>query len=125
MYTIAVDGRRRLVEVAINGFWTPEVFAAYAADLQRAIAKIPPSAEGHVTLADVSNASIQPQQLVEAFQRFIGRGDRPSRRIALYTDAVLPRMQCKRISGGNPNVQVFATREEAEAWLFDDQAAAA
>ena len=126
MYTIAVDVRRRLIEVGISGFWTAEVFQHYAQDLQAAIATMPPSDQGHLTLADVSGAVIQPQQIVEAFQTFINRGARRSRKIALYTPTALPRLQSKRISGGTPFVQVFETKEAAERWLFasDTQVAA-
>ena len=125
MYTIAVDTKRRLVEVAISGFWTAEIFKGYARDLQAAVATLPPSDEGHLTIADVSGAVTHPQQIVEAFQNFINRGTRRSRKIALYTPTALPRLQSKRISGGNPFVQVFETRDAAESWLFADEAQAA
>lgn len=125
MYSIAVNGERRLIEVEISGFWTADVFESYARDLQAAIATLPPSAEGHFTLADVSRAVIQPQQIVEAFQKFINRGTKRSRRIALYTPTALPRLQSKRISGDNPFVQVFETKQAAERWLFAEDAQAA
>lgn len=125
MYTIAVDERRRLVEVTISGFWTTEIFGSYARDLQAAVATLPPGGDGHVTLADVSDAAIQPQHVIDAWQSFINRAAHPSRRIALVTSSALPRLQAKRISGSNPFVQVFDTRDAAERWLFDEGRAAA
>lgn len=42
-----------------------------------------------------------------------------------YTPTALPRLKSKRVSGGNPVVQVFEKREAAERWLFADEARAA
>ena len=37
----------------------------------------------------------------------------------------LPRLQSKRVSGGNPFVQMFETRDATERWLFANEAQAA
>lgn len=125
MYSIKVDRNKGLIRIAISGFWTAETMAAYKRDLMAAVETLPPCPGGHVTLCDISGAAIQSQQVMQEFQSFIARTPFRSRRIAMYTDSPLSRMQSKRLVSGRSDMAVFDTVAAAEAWLFADAAAAA
>ena len=122
MYDIVIEPSRRLLRMKITGFWSGETMASFAPEVVAAVKKLGCEPSEHLVLCDVSEAFIQPQEMVIAFQQLIVHAPNPARRIALYTDTPLARMQSKRVVTVRDGVAVFATKAEAEQWLFADYA---
>ena len=119
MYTIEVDAAKGLIKTKLIGFWNRSVFESYRRDILTLSRNLAENAGGHVTLCDITEAMIQPQDIIAAFQDFIVNAPLKSRKIALHTSSLLSRMQGKRLAAVHPSLRVFTTREEALNWLFD------
>lgn len=72
-------------------------------------------------LIDTSMAIIQAQDVVLAFQALVTDSRYKAKRIAVARRSSLTRIQTERILKLRENAAVFATLDEAEAWLFSDE----
>lgn len=118
-FSFRVDPDRDLVRVRMAGFFTPEDVAAFARARAEAhgLLRCPPNA--HVTLNDVREMKIQPQETVEAFGRLLVDPAFRSRRLAFVAAPTLARSQLQRALAGRTDVRLFEEEAEARAWLFE------
>lgn len=121
-YALRLAPAHGLLHMRIAGFWSHARIAHFASDLAAAVALLGTPPGAHLICCDVTDASIQSQDVVAAFQDLIAHGPTRARKLALFTTRVLPRMQARRIVGVREQIAVFATEAAALAWLLDDAA---
>jgi hypothetical protein len=116
-YSISVDRLAAFVRIKLGGFFALEDVQAFAA-AQRHAYKMLASAKGrHVTLCDVSDCKIQPQDVVEAFRGLLTDRSLMSKRMAFVTGASPAKMQIRRLIARD-TCRFFEDAASAERWLF-------
>lgn len=123
-FTFELDRPRGLIRIAMSGLFTPECVARFLAARHEAHAALGCPRNQHLTLNDVRAMKIQPQQTVAAFHELLADPAYRSRRLAFVAGPTLARGQLMRASAGRHS-RCFGTVAQAEAWLFEDEAAAA
>ncbi len=118
MYQVKVDLARGMFETAISGFWTLADVEAFGREANAAAARIAATGRAPVSLCDYTNAAIQSQEVIAAFQRMMDNPTTRSRRVAMYTSGVMARMQATRATANREEVRFFTDRREAERWLL-------
>lgn len=120
-WNVEVELDRRLLKLAIRGFFTVDDVAAFATAVRAAIVRLRPSLAGrpHVTICDTRGVQIQSAGAGAAFETMLANPEARSRRLAYVIDAALAQMQIKRITA-REDAAYFRTYEEAEAWVFAD-----
>lgn len=120
-HIIRVDPQKKLVDITLGGFFDVARVIQVAIDAKAAIDSLALPPHEHLTLFDVSNFSLQSQEVVSALQSLLGNPGYTSRRLAVVTDKSLSPMQVQRVLKRD-TAQWFDDRREAEAWLCDDRA---
>lgn len=123
-FTVVPDFGRRLLDVTMSGFFTPDDVARYAAAVDAATTAIGGAPATQVMINDISGMNIQGQEIVDRFRAFVANPRYQGRRVAFIVAGSLARHQLVRIIGSR-TVQLFGSRTEAEAWLFEGERAAA
>jgi hypothetical protein len=118
-YTIEADATNRLLTLSLVGFWSAEVAEAFARDQQIAARRLSVRPHQHLTLADLSRFSLQPQVVVGICRALIADAALPSRKLAVVAGEGLARIQIKRILV-RERMEVFSDRASAMAWLLAD-----
>ena len=77
----------------------------------------------HLTLNDVRDLKILPQETLAAFCDMLADPDYHSRRLAFVVGPTLLRGQVMRALAGRESARCFAHVEDAEAWLFEEEPA--
>ena len=119
-HTIRVDPKKKLVDITLAGFFNVPRVIQVAIDGKAAIESLGLAPHEHLTLIDVSDFSLQSQDVVSALQSTFGNPRYASRRLAVVTDKSLSPMQVQRVLKRD-TAQWFDDRREAEAWLCDDR----
>ncbi|MGC5796673.1 hypothetical protein [Sphingomonas sp. NFX23] len=73
----------------------------------------------HMLLCNFSKSAIQPQEVIAMLQRVAVSMRLKSRKVALYTDGKLARLQVKRIASVRDDMAVFDDRETTLAWMLE------
>lgn len=110
------------IEITVSGFWSPEHLDEFAEDLKRAIAAFPATGRPPASLYNFTDAAIQPQSVVAKMQAMASSKALAGRKVALYTEGRLARLQARRVADAGSNMRVFETRAQAVAWLADHKA---
>lgn len=117
-FTVAAEPDRRLVRIAMRGFWTEADIAAYDVELKRIgalmVVKGCPREE-ILALVDARKLSAQSQELVESYRRRFSAPERQPRRIATLVSSALFKRQVERVA--LPNQRIFEDEAEALEWL--------
>ena len=116
-FSIELDRPRRAMHVTLSGFFTPEDVARYYAAVHEATAQLGGLPSRQRMLCDITGMRIQTQETVAAFSALMADPKYRYRRVAVIIASSLARMQAQRTLGDR-QARIFATREEAEAWLF-------
>jgi len=122
-FSVHTQSDRGLLILELSGFFTVEEVAAFAAERDAALATLGMPPNRHVTLCDVSECKIQPQDIVETFRAMLIDPRVAAARLAIVTGSSLARMQVRRLVD-RPNLAFFPSRGEAERWLFAETLAA-
>lgn len=115
-YHIDVERDIWLIRLTMGGFFEAETIARMKDGLVDAIATLSCPPNGHVTLCDIRQMSIQSQERVADFARLVGSDDIRSRRLAFVTAASLARLQARRLTDRD-GVEFFSDAEAALQWL--------
>ena len=115
MHSFTSDPARGVIEITVAGFWTLEEFGEFTRALQHHI-RMWPGSTPPMSLYNYTDAAIQSQDVVAAMQHLASTVD-PHRRVALYTEGRLARMQARRVAMAGSQMRVFDSREEAIEWL--------
>lgn len=116
-YRIDVDVSRSLVRIWLGGFFAASDLPGFIAERDAAHRKLKCAPNQHVTLTDVREMNIQPQDTVAAFRNLLSDKRHQSRKVAFVVASSLARMQLIRAAEGRI-ARLFATPEEAVAWLM-------
>lgn len=111
-----------LVEVKLNGYYSPDRAMRAMSALRRAIGALGERAGHHVTLYDVSTADVSPPETISLMQQAFAESLKmkvAAKRVAYWAPSALLRLQLKRLREGRGDIQVFADRDEALAWLLE------
>lgn len=122
MYILSTDADRALITIKIVGMMSAADVERLYRDEYLAIARMGCRVGEHVAMVDLTECSLQLQDVAAAFERQIGSA-RKARRLAIFTGNSVSRMQARRIMRRD-GAALFATQVEAEAWLFDEGGAA-
>jgi len=120
MHTITTDLATGIIEVEASGFWTIEHVQDFLRDLEREGRRVLATGKRHTLLCNFSKSAIQPQEVITMLQRVAVSMPLKSRKVALYTDGKLARLQVKRIASVREDMAVFDDRKSAMAWILED-----
>ncbi len=118
MHTITTDLATGIIEVDASGFWTIEHVEDFLRDLEREGRRVLATGKRHVLLCNFSKSAMQPQEVIAMLQRVAVSMPLKSRKVALYTEGKLARLQVKRIASVRDDMAVFDDRESAMAWML-------
>ena len=118
-FEIDVDPSRNLVRQKLAGFFGPDDIARFVAARNAAHRRLTCGPNQHVTLADVREMKIQPQEMVQAFGSVLADRSQQSRKLAFVFSSSLARMQRLR-AAERRDARYFTSIAEAEAWLMAD-----
>jgi len=124
-FTIDVEPERDLVRITLGGFFTAADVNDFLAVRDKAHHRLTCGPNQHLTLADVREMRIQPQEAVGRFGAMLADPRQRSRKLAFVFASTLARGQLMRAAEGR-HARFFTDMDEAKAWLFeaDDQIAA-
>ena len=117
-FSFFVEPHRDLVRITLAGFFTPADVAAFVKARNAAYAQLTCSPGQHVTLTDVTEMKVQPQDAVAAFSDMLAAPEHRSRRLAFVVASTLARSQMTRVAASRA-ARFFTDEAEAEAWLFE------
>ncbi len=123
-FSIVVDAPRDLLRITLAGFFTPGDVARFHQARIAAHRQLRCPANAHVTIVDIREMKIQPQDSVGAFHDLLADPEFHGRRIAMVVAASLARSQIKRVAAAR-GAEYFDTIDQAEAWLLGAERAAA
>ncbi len=118
MFTIEANHRRKLIRADVSGFWTAGEVQDFSDQEQRLIRSLGWSSGEFMLLVNTTDALIQPQEVVIAFQAILMNSPLKAARIAVVKGGSLSGMQTRRILIREGSAH-FETIQEAEAWLFE------
>ncbi|MBR0551119.1 hypothetical protein [Stakelama marina] len=117
-FEIVAEPERDLVRITMCGLFTTQDIASFIVAREAAHAKLRCGPNRHLTLNDIREMKIQPQDSVAAFRQVLGDARYHSRRLAFVAARTLARSQLMRTLEGRDNVRAFESVTSAEAWLF-------
>ncbi len=123
MHTITTDLDTGIIEVEASGFWTVPHVEGFLRDLECEARRVLATGKRHMLLGNFSQSAIQPQEVVAMLQRVALTIPLKSRKVALFTDGKLARLQVKRIVAVRDDMAVFDDRTSAMTWLLRDSPA--
>ncbi|KQN25103.1 hypothetical protein ASE86_02250 [Sphingomonas sp. Leaf33] len=121
MIKVVVDRSHALVNLTADGFVTDADIATGAAQLHAAIRSLGDRMGRHVTLYDLTGLRVASPAILDTFAVFFTDPAYRAiwaRRVAFVTASPLVTLQMERIRRDRPDMQVFAERAPAIAWLF-------
>jgi hypothetical protein len=123
-FSVEVDPALDLVRIYLGGFFRPEDVPAFVARRDVAHRQLRSAPNEHVTLVDMREMAIQPQDVVAHFGAVLNNKAMESRRLAFVTAKSLARLQVQR-AADKRNAAFFSDMNEAEAWLLEPRPVAA
>jgi hypothetical protein len=120
-FSFAIDRPLGLIRIVMTGLFTVEDVAGFVAARREAHAALGCAPNQHLTLTDVREMNIQPQETVAAFHRLLADRQYRSRRLAFLVSPTLARSQLMRALAGRYS-RCFDDPRAAEAWLLEDRA---
>lgn len=118
-FSIQVDPSRDLVRIEMHGLFEPEDIHRFLRERAVAHRRLTCGANRHLTLNDLRNMKIQPQQSVVAFREMLADPVYRSRKLAFVAAPTLARSQLMRALNGR-EAKCFEDVASAETWLFAD-----
>lgn len=123
-YQISVDPDRRLLSLALTGFFTAGDAQEFVEDVRAAVTGLGRLPNTHLTLCDVSACKLQLQDVVAVFGGHIRDPRYRARRLAFVVGGSVAVVQVRRLLN-RVDTAYFDNRAAAERWLDEPQAAAA
>lgn len=120
-FTILADTRQNLVRITLSGFFTASDVDSFVIARNASFADLTSAPNMHLTLCDIRDIKIQAQEIVGAFHHVLSDNEYRSRKLAVVVASTLARKQLERAAAGR-FFCVFTSVEDAESWLYDDDA---
>lgn len=124
-FSITVDRSLGLVRIAMFGLLRLDDVQDFYAARRRAHEELGLPKNAHLTLNDVREVKILPQETLAAFCEMLADPKHHSRRLAFVVAPTLVRAQVARALAGRRTARCFRDPDEAEAWLLKAEPAAA
>lgn len=124
MFSVTVNLEQGYFETEIHGFWASDMLTDFGRAIEQAVLQIRATGRPPLSLCNYRGAMVQPQDVVAAFAAMMRNPAVRSKRVAVYTDAALPKMQAARANAGHSEFAFFTGRAEALAWLLSVEDAA-
>ena len=118
-FEISVDPMRALVRATLAGFFTVEDVRQFAQAEQAAAESLGCPPGEHRALIDATRSEVHSREVAEAFAHMVSASPLRARRLAVVAINTLHRIQTRRIISTDRSA-MFATIEEAEAWIDAD-----
>lgn len=121
LFEIMTVPDRRLMRIAMRGFWTEATIAEYdvaVQDAALAMARAGCPRTEILAFVDARELDAQAQPLIANYQSRFSAPDRQPRRIATVVSKALVRMQAQRVAFANQ--QIFTDEREAMDWLLHE-----
>lgn len=118
-FSIHVDPSRDLVRIEMCGLFEPEDVRRFLRARTVAHRDLTCEPNRHLTLNDLRDMKIQPQQSVVAFREMLADPVYRSRKLAFVAAPTLARSQLMRALNGR-EAKCFEDVASAETWLFAD-----
>lgn len=118
-FSFKVDPARDLVRITMGGLFTLDDIAAFTEARREAHARLQCPANAHLTLNDLRELKIQPQEVVTAFREMLAAPHYRSRRLAFVLGQTLARNQLSRALASR-DARCFDDPISAEAWLLSE-----
>lgn len=123
-FSIKADRPSGLVRIAMRGLFTLDDVREFYEVRRSAHEALGLPKNAHLTLNDVRELKILPQDTLAAFCDMLADPDYRSRRLAFVVAPSLVRAQVVRALGGRGDARCFEDPAEAERWLLADEAPA-
>jgi hypothetical protein len=120
-FSITADRARGLIRIVMAGLFTLDDVRAFYAARQQAHEELGLPKNAHLTLNDVRELKILPQDTLAAFGEMLADGDHHSHRLAFVVAPSLVRAQIARALDGRENARSFEDPAEAEDWLLEEE----
>lgn len=120
-FSIAIDPSRDLVRITMAGLFTLDDVRDFYEARREAHERLGLPKNAHLTLNDVRELKILPQETLAAFFEMLADPDYHSRRLAFVIAPNLVRAQVGRALAGRENARCFDDAIEAEAWLLEEE----
>ena len=122
MYDLKLDPKRKYLEVVLSGYWDGKMLDAFERDEAAAFEALDRLGQPTLCLADLSQLPPQSKELVD--RRIKGlrspNAKIPSRMAIIASGAILKLQSDRMVPTDSTEKRMFASREEAEAWLFGE-----
>ena len=121
MYELKLDPKRRYLEIVLRGYWDEKVMDAYEREEAAAFEALDRLGPPTFCLSDVSELPPQAKEIVERHVKRIQSPltKMPSRMATVASSAIVKLQSERVVPTDRTERKTFASREEAEAWLFD------
>lgn len=116
-FSFEVDPSCDFVRITMGGLFSLGDIADFIEARYQAHRQLQCGPNAHVTLNDLRELKIQPQETVAAFREMLAAPDYRSRRLAFVAGQTLARNQLLRALGSR-DARCFGDPITAEAWLF-------
>jgi len=120
-FSIVADRAHGLIRIAMAGLYTLDDVRAFYEARRQAHEQLGLPKNVHLTLNDVRELKILPQDTLAAFFEMLADADYHSRRLAFVVAPTLVRAQVVRALDGRKNARWFEDPVEAEAWLIEEE----
>ena len=114
---VSVDPVLNLVTYTLAGFLDADAVRQVGEAQAAAMTQLRCAKNGHVTMIDIAQCKIQPQDVIEAFRGMLEDPRYQGRKVAVVVGSSLARMQIRRVLHRD-TVHYVETRAEARRWLL-------
>lgn len=118
-FSIEADRSHGLIRIVMSGLLTLDDVRDFYETRRRAHDELGLPKNAHLTLNDIRQVKILPQETLAAFCEMLADPDYHSRRLAFVVAPTLVRAQVVRALAGRENARCFADPAAAEAWLLE------
>ena len=121
-FEVSIETNRRLLRIAMRGFWDVPTFEIFAGEFVRALQALQRQGGCEAAIVDGREFSVQSKEILERFSIVMRENAAIlAKRTASIVPTELNRMQANRVTESLTRAD-FNSVEEAEAWLFGTEA---
>jgi len=121
-FEVSTEIPLKLLRMTLRGFWDRPTFDSFAAEFEHALQILHRAGGCEAAIVDGREFAVQSRDILERFEEVM-RANAPylAKRTASIIPTELNRMQAKRVTESLARLD-FTNMEDAEAWLFGDNA---
>lgn len=122
LYKLKLDPKRKCLEIVLRGYWDEKTMEAFEREEAEAFEALDRLGRPTFCLADLSELPPQAKEIVgrRIKQLRSPNAKIPSRMAIIASGAILKLQSDRMIPEDSTEKKMFASRKEAEAWLFGE-----